>query len=89
LSGVARSIPEPTETLPDRPKADCLLCLRHDDSGSIRVRVAWYREPLFDPDGLSLTIVSIPRCLDVDACKARVLAAGKTWPLLERGEHNR
>lgn len=82
MSGVARSIPEPAD------RAECLLCGRQDDS-EVRVRVAWYREPLFDPDGLSLTIVSIPRCLDVDACKARVLAAGKTWPLLERGEHNR
>lgn len=56
-------------------QAHCAIC---GDSTVVTLRLAWYRG-----DELPK---AIPRCLDVEACRARVAE----WPLLERGEspHN-
>jgi hypothetical protein len=65
------------------PKAaSCLLCGLEATSEEVWLKPAWWREA--GPDGR--TITTIPRCRQSDDCKARVLAAGESWPLLERGE---
>jgi hypothetical protein len=66
------------DALPSELHADCLLCGHHDEWGAITLRLAWFREPA--------RITAIPRCLDIDACMARVKANGESWPLLERVE---
>jgi hypothetical protein len=62
--------------------ATCLLCGLEATTAEVWLKPAWWREP--GSDGKQIT--TIPRCLDVDACRSRVLAAGEAWPLLERGE---
>jgi hypothetical protein len=58
--------------------ADCLLCGHHDEWGAITFRLAYFADPpLFS---------ALPRCVDIEACRSRVQAAGESWPLLERGE---
>jgi hypothetical protein len=72
-------MPEPAREKPaPHIHPDCLICGHHDEFGSITLRVAWFREPE--------KIISLPRCLDVEACRSRVAAAGEAWPLLEHGE---
>lgn len=60
----------------------CLLCGLEATSAEVWLMPAWWREP--GPDGRYIT--TIPRCRETDACRARVLAVGESWPLLERGE---
>lgn len=87
MSGVARSfdterdLPVDVEGRAPQP-ASCLLCGLEATAAEVWLKPAWWREP--GADGKRIT--TIPRCLDVDACRARVLAAGEAWPLLERGE---
>ena len=59
----------------------CLLCGFEATSELIWLRPAWWREAI---EGRWIT--TIPRCLDIDACRARVAALGEPWPLLEAGE---
>jgi hypothetical protein len=59
----------------------CLLCGLEATSATIWLKPAWWREPL---DGREVT--TIPRCLDIDACRRRVADAGERWLLLETGE---
>jgi hypothetical protein len=76
-----RDLPVDVEGRGPQPVA-CLLCGFEATTAEIWLKPAWWREP--GADGKRIT--TIPRCLDVDACRARVLAAGEAWPLLERGE---
>ncbi len=62
--------------------ATCLLCGLEATSEEVWLKPAWWREA--GPDGR--TITTIPRCRQSDECRARVLVAGESWPLLERGE---
>jgi hypothetical protein len=59
----------------------CLLCGLEATSATIWLRPAWWREAI---DGKWIT--TIPRCLDIDACRRRVADAGERWLLLEAGE---
>ena len=76
-----RDLPVDVEGRTPRP-ASCLLCGLEATTAEIWLKPAWWRAP--GSDGKRIT--TIPRCLDVEACRARVLAAGEAWPLLERGE---
>jgi hypothetical protein len=63
-------------------RATCLLCGFEATNAEIWLKPAWWREP--GPDGKFVT--TLPRCLDTEACRARVTANGEPWLLLERGE---
>jgi hypothetical protein len=76
-----RDLPVDVEGRVPQPPS-CLLCGFEATTAEVWLKPAWWREP--GADGKRIT--TIPRCLDVEACRARVLAAGEAWPLLERGE---
>lgn len=56
----------------------CLIC---GDSESVRTSLVAWREPVG-----GRTFEAIPRCVDHDACQARVHEQGDTWPLWESGK---
>lgn len=70
-------MPEPDVDVPVelRLQTDCAICGHHDEFGTIAIALAWYRD--------AAAPVAVARCLDVEACRARVKGR---WPLLERGE---
>ena len=85
MSGPYWNTDREVPSLPREPEPRaCLLCGFEATSETIWLRPAWWREPL---DGKWIT--TIPRCLDIDACRRRVEALGEPWPLLEAGEEPR
>ncbi len=44
------------------------------------MQLAWFREPRFGP------VASLPRCMDHEACRRRVIEGGETWPLASADE---
>ena len=82
MSGPYWNTDREVPSLPREPEPRaCLLCGFEATSETIWLRPAWWREPL---DGKWIT--TIPRCLDIDACRRRVEALAEPWPLLEAGE---
>lgn len=58
----------------------CAIC-GHTDSRDLRYALAHWKVA---PPGMAYEHVA--RCLDRDACRARVTAVGDVWPLVETTE---
>lgn len=55
----------------------CALC-GHTDKRDLRYALVHWREA--DP---GMQYAHVPRCTNVEACRARVQANGESWPLVE------
>jgi hypothetical protein len=82
IDGDRADIVRPGEATP----ATCALCGLTASTFTIRERPAFWRLPQVDAAGKHQAITAVLRCLDVDACRTRVLAVGGEWPLLLPGE---